>query len=359
MTTPRSALVFGASGFIGRWLVRELLLKGVSVVAAVRSASSHAHLASWLAAHGTGEEAGSLLVDFDDEDLGLDPSEHPLNGVTEVYNVAGAFLFGMTAEQARVANVVSSERIVTLASKLPSLTRLVHLSGYRVGGQDPAEVPWSAERVRSEYSRLGAYEASKAESDAVVQATASTLGVPWSIVNPATVIGDSATGESEQLLGLATTVRDLWNGTLPALPGGQDTFVPVVTVDYLASFMALVPTAPETEGKSYWPLDDSTPALPELLTRLAEHLGVRTPRFRIPVRLLRALPQRITKAHPETLSFLSSERYPTASATLFAEGNGLRHPDVRVSITRWADYLVAHHFDRARPLSVAPASIGS
>lgn len=351
MTAPRTALVFGASGFIGRWLVRELLSQGVSVVAAVRSASSHAHLASWLAAHGAAQGAASLLVDFDDERLGLDPSDHLLGDVTEVYNVAGAFLFGMTTEQARAANVISSERIVTLASKLPALTRLVHLSGYRVGGQDPAEVPWSTERVRREYSRLGAYEASKAESDAVVQATASRLGVPWSIVNPATVIGDSATGESEQLLGLATTVRDLWNGTLPALPGGRDTFVPIVTVDYLASFMALIPSAPETEGKSYWPLDDSTPALPELLTRLAAHLGVRAPRLRIPVRLLRTLPQWITKAHPETLSFLSSERYPTAPATLFAERHGLHHPNVMASLERWADYLVAHRVGGPRPLT--------
>ncbi|WP_426999116.1 NAD-dependent epimerase/dehydratase family protein [Pseudarthrobacter sp. N5] len=48
MTASRTALVFGASGFIGRWLVRELLLQGVAVVAAVRSAGSQVKLASWL-----------------------------------------------------------------------------------------------------------------------------------------------------------------------------------------------------------------------------------------------------------------------------------------------------------------------
>ena len=198
--------------------------------------------------------------------------------------------------------------------------------------------------MQSEYSRLGAYEASKVESDAVVQATATMLGVPWTIVNPATVIGDSVTGESEQLVGIAGTIQDLWNGNLTALPGGEDTFIPIVTVDYLAAFMALLPTDPDTQGQSYWPLDDSTPALPAMLTILARHLGVRAPRIRIPVRLLRALPQRITKAHPETLSFLSSDPYPTSSATNFAERRGLHHPDVTVSLTRWADYLVAHQF---------------
>lgn len=35
------------------------------------------------------------------------------------------------------------------------------------------------------------------------------LSVPWTIANPATVIGDLVNGESEQMLGLATTIRDL------------------------------------------------------------------------------------------------------------------------------------------------------
>ena len=126
-----------------------------------------------------------------------------------------------------------------------------------MGGQDPSTVPWTAEQVQSDYSRLGAYEASKVESDAVGLSYCPTmLGVPWTIVNPATVIGDSVTGESEQLVGIAGTIQDLWNGNLTALPGGEDTFIPIVTVDYLAAFMALLPTDPDTQGQSYWPLDD-------------------------------------------------------------------------------------------------------
>ena len=344
MSAPRTALVFGASGFIGRWLVRELLAQGVAVIVGVRSGRSYDQLSSWLSEHEANEPVLHLVVDFDDERLGLDLSDRSLQPVTEIYNVAGAYRFGMTIDEARAANVTSSERIVVLASQLPSLTRLVHLSGYRVGGQDPAGVPWSASEARATYARLGAYEASKVESDAVVQATASKLNVPWTIVNPATVIGDSATGESEQLLGIAGTICELWNGDLAALPGGEDTFVPVVTVDYLAAFMTLLPTVPNTQSKSFWPLDDATPPLPSMLTMLAKHLGVRAPLIRIPVKLLRALPTQITKAHPETLSFLSSDRYPTSSANAFAESHGLHHPDVTVSLKRWADYLVAHRF---------------
>ncbi len=171
----------------------------------------------------------------------------------------------------------------------------------------------------AEYARLGAYEASKVEADRVVQATATAEGVPFTIVNPSTVTGVSSTGESDQQIGLTSSVRDLWHGKLAALPGNGATFVPVVPVDYLASFMALIPTVPEADGQSYWVLDDDTPGLPDLLTAIGRHYQVRVPGLRIPVKLVKLLPATLTKADPETLSFMSTDRYPTESARVLAE----------------------------------------
>ncbi|MCP1412854.1 SDR family oxidoreductase [Paenarthrobacter sp. A20] len=339
--SSRHALVFGATGHIGRWLVRELLQQGVTVTAAVRTEDSFHRLAGWLAGHDANGTAAQVLVDFSAGDLGLDPTSDTCRSVTEVHNVAGAFAFGMTAEAAYAANVTSAERVVRFAAKLPALIRLVHLSGYRVGGQDPAEVPWDDSRRAKDYKRLGAYEGSKVESDAVVQATARSLGVRFTMVNPATVIGDSVNGESGQVVGLAASVLELFRGKLPVLPGNERTFVPVVTADYLASFMALVPTTPEAENASYWVLDDATPPLPELLGMLGEHLNVRVPRLKIPSALLKKLPAKLTGADPETLSFLSDDGYPTADAVALAEAGGLRHPPVETALKRWADYLVA------------------
>jgi len=89
-----------------------------------------------------------------------------------------------------------------------------------VGGQDPASVPWSPLRIATEYDRLGAYEASKVESDAVVQAAAHELGAPLTIANPSTVIGHSVTGKSapsrgvELALGPRSQVRLVQLGRL-------------------------------------------------------------------------------------------------------------------------------------------------
>lgn len=105
--------------------------------------------------------------------------------------------------------------------------------------------------------------------------------------------------------------------------------------------MALVPITSEAENASYWVLDDATPPLPELLRMLGKHLKVRVPWLRIPSALLKRLPPKLTGADPETLSFLSEERYPTAAALALAEAHGLHHPPVDIALKRWADYLVA------------------
>ncbi|TDC06097.1 alpha/beta fold hydrolase [Nonomuraea longispora] len=339
--TQRHALVLGASGFIGRHVVLALRQAGVRVSTASRSHESYQRLARWLATRGLDQAPADLRVDFTGPTL----IEGDCDDVTEIYNCAGAYRFGMSADEARHANVDTVRAVVAFAARLPHLRRLVQVSGYRVGGQDPA--PWSEEHRRQTYQALGAYEASRVEADAVFQATAERLGVPWSIVNPPSVIGDSATGESDQHLGLASMVKDIWQGSLPAVPGNEQTFVPIVAADYLARFMTLLPTDEAAEGAAYWPLDDDTPTMPGLLALVAEHYQTKAPRARIPVPLLKRLPRWLTKADPETLTFLSSDRYPTDSAHAFAAHHGLRMPDTATTIRRWADHLAAHRFGDA------------
>lgn len=315
------AIVFGATGFIGRSLVAELLTRGQRVAAVVRNDT----LTPWLAAQGV-DTGGLELVAAD--------ITRPLSGLPEVrdvYNAAARYAFGLGVEEARAANVTGALNVLDWAAVLPGLRRLVHISGYRVSAGDG----------RPDYAALGAYEASKAEGDFAVRERARESGVPLTVVNPSTVIGPG------QYLGLATLVEDLWNGRLPAVPGGPDTFLPIVTIDYFVRFLAEVPASPP--GEHYWVLDDTTPLLPELIATVARHTGVRAPRRTVPVGLLRRLPRTLTGADPETLSFLSADRYPTSSARAFAASAGLEMPPAADALGTWADDLVAARFGAGSP----------
>ncbi|MFG3437246.1 alpha/beta fold hydrolase [Nonomuraea sp. NPDC047897] len=317
------ATVFGATGFIGRALVAELLGRGQRVVAAVRNDT----LTPWLESQGIA--TGGLTVVTADITQPLTRADLP--GVRDVYNAAARFAFGLSVPEARAANVTGALNVLDWAATLPRLRRVVHISGYRVSGSDGPP----------DYARLGAYEASKVEADRAVRARAAELGLPLTVANPSTVIGPG------QYIGLAALVEDLWNGRLPALPGGPDVFLPIVTIDYFARFLAEIPTAPA--GEHYWVLDDSTPPLPDLIGTIAGHLGVRAPRRTVPVGLVRRLPRRLTGADPETLSFLSSDRYPTASARALAAAAGLEMPPAADALRGWADDLVATRFGAATP----------
>ena len=342
----RHALVFGASGLIGRHLILALLDARTQVTAAVRNAESAAKVKNWLSQHGLEQVINTAIVDFDAPEI-LAGGPAAFTSVTEIHNCAGTYRFGMSAQEARSANVGIVEKLVDFAAALPELQRIVHISGYRVGGQDPSKVPWPQDYRDHLYRKLGAYEASKVESDAVFQALGKEHGIPWTIVNPASVIGHSITGESDQHIGLAGTIEQLWEGKTAALPAGDSTFLPVLTVDYMAAFMAAVAIAPEAIGKSYWLLDDATAPLGRLLAETGRHLGAKVPKLRLPVGLIKALPSWVTKADPETLHFMSADRYPTGPATEFANRHGIQMPDVGSSLERWADYLAAHRFGAA------------
>jgi nucleoside-diphosphate-sugar epimerase len=343
-------LVTGATGLIGRWLTAELLTRGRPVAVTVRGGPARgAELRAWLGEHGADHQALTVIAaDITRPGIGLAPEDtERLNSVRDVVNTAGSFRFGMGRDEARQGNVTGALNVLRWAGTLPKLRRLVHISGYRIGEADPSPYPASEEQLTRLYRRYGAYEGSKREGDTAVRTVAAREGIPLTVANPATVIGHSITGEAGQYIGLAQTIEQLWTGRLPALPGSRRTFVPVVTVDHLARVLAAVPEHDHGPYRAHWLLDEATPPLPELIALLARHLGVRAPRLLLPVGLVRRLPRAITGADPETLTFLSEDRYDTSSADALAEAAGLSHPPVEDALRHWADRLVAERFGRS------------
>ncbi|ADD44652.1 alpha/beta fold hydrolase [Stackebrandtia nassauensis] len=349
------AVVFGATGFLGRWTTLELLRQGRSVAAVIRKPGGlaasgqtrEAELRGWFTDHGASTE-GLTVVGGDltsDAALGIDAAdERRLGDVRDVFNLAGNYRFGMARPEARIVNVDGALNVLNWAAARRDLRRLIHVSGYRVSPRDEPRYPIPESELDRLYRTMGAYEASKIEADAAVRVVADRRGVPLTVVNPSAVIGHSETGEAGQYIGPAELVRQLWNGKLPVLPGTAETFVPVVTVDYAAKFLCAIPEHDSLPGGRHWLLDDETPRLPELVSLVAERFGVRAPRRLVPVGVVRRLPAAITGADPETLTFLSEDRYDTGSADRVARSAGLSHPPVETALRRWADRLVADGF---------------
>ncbi|KAF0845633.1 alpha/beta fold hydrolase [Nocardia caishijiensis] len=312
------SIVFGAAGFIGRSLVAELLRTGHTVTAALRAGSEH-RLTTWLAGQDVDTTGLTITTtDIAEPDLALGDS---IEGVRDVYNAAALMKFGLDPDVARRVNLDGALHVLEWAARQPDLRRIVHITGYR------------AEAGHTDY-RAGAYEASKVEADGLLRQVAADRNIPLTSANPSGVVGPG------QYFGLSDLIDMLWRGTLPVLTGSADTFIPVVDLDYLTRFIVGLPTLPDTVGRSYPVLDATTPNLPELIRLVAEHLGVRAPRFTVPAELLLRLPRALTKIDPETLSFISSDRYDTSASDEVAARLGISQPPVGDLLRAYADRVV-------------------
>lgn len=360
-TARDHALVTGATGLIGRWLVPELTRLGRHVVAVVRRAAERrAEYLAWVAQHaGVAERVTLIEGDLAADGLGLDAAGRALvRTARDVFHTGAVMQFGLTREAARRANVDGTRALIDLVRARgpgePALRRFVHVSGYKIGddrafralGIDP-DAAYDPALLAPHYARLGCYEASKMEADHLVR-DAGRRGLPVTRIHPATLIGDSRTGESTQLFGLAPVIEQLSRGALKAIPGGPRHWLPLASVDLVAAVMARVPELPATLGGTYVLLDEATPRLAALVAQVSARMGVGAPRHHVPIWLVRWLMcARLVPggaAQAEGLSFISEQDYDGSSGRALAAELGLAWPALDAALDRYVDFLVATKF---------------
>jgi nucleoside-diphosphate-sugar epimerase len=346
-----TVLVTGASGFIGRFLVLELLKKGDTVWVMLRKPRQQlAELQHWLHGYGVdGERLFAVYGDLEQPGAGISPADwQALQAVTVIYHAAALFGWNLSEAQARQINITGVLELLTLASAKLQLQRLVQVSGYmlsikahlrNIGIKEEGTTDWA--RV---YQQVGVYEASKIEAHYAIKAKAAVLQIPLTVVHPATAIGHSQTGEVAANQAFFQSVHDLLQGKLPAVPGGQGYRLPLVSIDYLAQFLARVADYPQAAGQEYVLADDSTPDMKAVLTVCAQAVQARPPRINIPLPLLRKVMAwpwlaRQTGLSPEMLHFFRKERLDVASANQLASMMKLQQPRLPEVLARTAHFV--------------------
>jgi NADH dehydrogenase len=211
--TPRRIAIFGASGFIGRYVVRDLARSGAVIAACGR----HASAAGFLRPMGDVGQIAPLSANLADEDA----VAAVVAGADAVINLVG-ILYERGRQRFDLAHHEGPALLAAVA-KSAGVKRLVHISAL---GADPQS--------------SSAYGRSKAEGEAAVRAA-----FPNAILlRPSLVFGpeDNFFNRFAALARVAPV--------LPLIGGGATKFQPVYVGDVAAAIAAAL-TRDDTEGKTY------------------------------------------------------------------------------------------------------------
>jgi nucleoside-diphosphate-sugar epimerase len=289
-----TALVTGASGFLGTALVQRLLAEGHGVRVLVRSEAKARQL----------EELGAQPVIGRIEDGGA--VAEALRGASTVYHLAGRLLVpGVPVVEYRRTHVTGTRVLLDCMLREHPVPRLVHCSTTGVlgaTGDVPADekAPWRPSNI---------YEATKAEAEMAVR-RAIRDGLPAVIVRPGLVYGPG----DLHLLGFFRAVLD---GRFRPI-GRRTVWLHPIYIDDTVDALALCDHAEVALGECFHIAGPQLVSIHQLAAAIARAEGASMPRGAIPLPLAQAaaalgdlLPRRLRQAAPLTrsrLDFLTHSR---------------------------------------------------
>jgi thioester reductase-like protein len=151
---------------------------------------------------------------------------------TMIVHCAASVSFGLSLEEARAINVEGTRRMLELAGRaqeLGVLERYAQVSTAYVAGTHAG--PFYECDLDVGQSFNNSYEQSKFESEQLVR---SRPGLPFTILRPSIVVGDSNSGWTSAFNVLYWPLRALARGLFPAVPAIASAPVDVVSIDYVA-----------------------------------------------------------------------------------------------------------------------------
>ncbi|MBU3737923.1 MAG: SDR family oxidoreductase [Rhodoferax sp.] len=249
--------ITGATGFIGRRLVRQLLARRGAVVHVLLRPQSEGKLDDLRRFCGVGaKRLLPVLGDLTRQGLAVSEAQRTaLQGrIDHVFHLAAVYDLEADEASQMAVNIEGTRQVVQFAEAIGA-GHFHHVSSIAAAGlyegvfrEDMFE---EAENIEHPYFR------SKHESEKVVR---QSCRLPWTVYRPAMVVGDSTTGEMDKIDGpyyffkLIQRLRQLLPPWLPGigLEGGRINIVPV---DFVVKAIDVISRRPDIARRCYHLVD--------------------------------------------------------------------------------------------------------
>ena len=249
--------VTGATGFIGKRLVKKLLERKGSVVYFLIRKESHDKVAALRKYWSIGAtRAVPVFGDLTSKKLGISADDvKKLKGqIDHFYHLAAVYDLGADEASQIAVNVDGTRNTVELA-KLIGAGHFHHVSSIAAAGL--YEGVFREDMFDEAENYEHPYFMTKHESEKIVRLE---CRLPWSVYRPAMVVGDSVTGEMDKIDGpyyffkLIQRMRQLLPPWLPSigLEGGRINIVPV---DFVVDALNAISHKADIDKKCYHLVD--------------------------------------------------------------------------------------------------------
>jgi len=289
--------ITGATGFIGRRLVRKILeRRGAVVYFLVRDASPE-KLAPFYAIWGVdAKRAIPVVGDISRPGLGIRPADRKrLDGkIRHVFHLAAIYDLKAGAEEQVTVNVQGTRHVVEFANAIGAGC-LNHVSSIAAAGL--YEGLFREDMFEEAESLDHPYYATKHESEGIVRRESK---VPFRIYRPGLVVGDSRTGEMDKIDGpyyffkLIQRMRRIVPSWMPTIgiEGGRINIVPV---DFVVAALDHIAHARGLDGGCFHLVDPEPMRVGDVLNAFARAAHAPLMSLRVNAALVGFIPKSVTK----------------------------------------------------------------
>ncbi len=289
-----SYFVTGATGFIGRNLVEQLLEREGTIYVLVRE-GSRGRLEELRSRWGAGEgRIVPVIGDISQEKLGCGEVIAELRGkIDHFFHLAAIYDMTADADSQRVANVEGTREAVKLAEGLEA-KRFHMVSSIAAAGLYEGTF---TEDMFDEAEKLDnhPYFQTKHESEAVVR---EECDVPWRVYRPGIVVGHSETGEMDKIDGpyyffkLLQRARNALPQWFPGV-GIEGRRINIVPVDFVAKAMDHIAHLEGLDGQAFHLTDPNPLTAGQVINTFAKAAHAPEAVMRIDSKMFEFIPKQI------------------------------------------------------------------